>query len=980
MLRCRLVTRSLVASLAVLAWVAWPAVAPAQAATVPITVSLYRVAELSCDEGAGEACGNDYYPKFEIDHQGLFDGKDDYCCAHGSDFRTNWARHADVDASHNPVDIHLELWDQDDLSGDDVIHWAKTGDYLDLKFDLNTCTFTGGGLTGQQGAGVPGLAGESETGGEDSARGYFTITTPSCIDLANTTDSDGDGIMNAWESPGQGLDVNDDGTIDLRLGDEPYGALPYRKDLFVDADYMTGDQPQAGAIQAVKDAFAKAPVDPYPDPSDGSKTLHRGVALHVDESKADAVPNLPAILFQTDGPGTQDDFNDLKRGNPVVKAPGSCSGFFGTPADRSDSNCVNILDAKRQVYRYMIFGDSYAESPGSSGSSEWSSAGPQGGNDFIVTLGSWSADGIANAGGRKAAEAATFMHELGHTLSLGHGGDDFTNCKPNYLSVMNYTLQFANRDPSRPLDYTGAPAGTALGLTAATDLDESHLDESRGVYGTPANPTRQTVYGVGGKLRVGPAGNVATDWNEASGNTEGDIAADINYIESIGPKNQFGCSATSPGQTLDGYDDWAHIQYNPRLNTGFFADGARPGMPPELTQDMVLAMTQTADLKIAKSADQAEAAGGDTVSYTTAVTDLGPGTATNIAVTDTMPDATTQHRSLPDLQNGAAHAIAPKFTYAVPCDTTDGTVLTNTVAVTGTDTDGVPDPYVSDNSAKATTLVRAPELTVGSSATGTVNAGEAITYSVTYANTGTGGASGVTITQTLAAGVYYSAALDLGAGPKPTSVTLNGDGTRTLVWDVGAVPAESGDRTIAFTARPGLLVLGDTTYGSNVSVAYKNASGACTFAPVTASASTTVTVVAPSRDPLSQGFWKNHRALWTAEFEARIQATDQRYDTDGDGALSVAETAAGFTPGGSPKIILDVQLLGTYSNLASRRINAGTAIASRDSTSLGLGNVRDAALYAQATLALPVTSTTSPRYSTIIGVLDDINQNKIEVY
>ncbi len=32
------------------------------------------------------------------------------------------------------------------------------------------------------------------------------------------------------------------------------------------------------------------------------------------------------------------------------------------------------------------------------------------------------------------------MHELGHNLGLRHGGMDDLNCKPNYLSVMNYFL------------------------------------------------------------------------------------------------------------------------------------------------------------------------------------------------------------------------------------------------------------------------------------------------------------------------------------------------------------------------------------------------------------------------------------------------------------------------------------------------------------------------------------------------------------
>ena len=50
------------------------------------------------------------------------------------------------------------------------------------------------------------------------------------------------------------------------------------------------------------------------------------------------------------------------------------------------------------------------------------------------------------------------MHELGHTLNLAHGGpaEDLTvgrtnyemNCKPNYMSVMQYSRQFPALLPS----------------------------------------------------------------------------------------------------------------------------------------------------------------------------------------------------------------------------------------------------------------------------------------------------------------------------------------------------------------------------------------------------------------------------------------------------------------------------------------------------------------------------------------------------
>jgi hypothetical protein len=68
-----------------------------------------------------------------------------------------------------------------------------------------------------------------------------------------------------------------------------------------------------------------------------------------------------------------------------------------------------------------------------------------------------------------------------------------------------------------------------------------------------------------------------------------------------------------------------------------------------------------------------------------------------------------------------------------------------------------------------------------------------------------------------------------------------------------------------------------------------------------------------------------------------------------------------------------------YFNLSTRRINGATTISSKTATAPGLGNVRDSALYAQDTPALPVNSTTTPRYDSITGVLADSNTNKIEV-
>ena len=53
-----------------------------------------------------------------------------------------------------------------------------------------------------------------------------------------------------------------------------------------------------------------------------------------------------------------------------------------------------------------------------------------GASDFIVSLGSFE-----NMVGTALQQSGTLMHELGHNLSLRHGGGDDTNYKPNYLSV-----------------------------------------------------------------------------------------------------------------------------------------------------------------------------------------------------------------------------------------------------------------------------------------------------------------------------------------------------------------------------------------------------------------------------------------------------------------------------------------------------------------------------------------------------------------
>lgn len=395
------------------------------------------------------------------------------------------------------------------------------------------------------------------------------------VDGDGNPDDDGDGLCDAWEV--RGIDANDDGMIDLSIHTKPD-----HKDLFVEIDYMVcasgnppcptvhSHSPRPAALSAVVNAFAAAPV-PNPDGTTGI-TLH----LQVD----DAVPEIEPVRFLSDGAGAMDDFNDLKLGTPRQACGADAGGFFGTLLDRAHTNCEAILEARELVFRYAIFGHNHSHLIGSSGIAEI------GGNDLMVTLGGWGGAPIRAGGGsadavkaRATAQAATLMHEFGHTLGLRHGGTDHINCKPNYLSVMSYSFQFPSLVSNRPLDYSSV---------ALPAVDENLLDENLGIQG-PAG--RQTVYQPGrSPVRADADGPI--DWNRDGDVTDTAVSQDISNIVRKGPS-----CATGIKQFLAGFDDWSNLLYSFRHSPDFDDGAVRStvGFDPELTAAEVLDAAQSFD-------------------------------------------------------------------------------------------------------------------------------------------------------------------------------------------------------------------------------------------------------------------------------------------------------------------------------------------------------------------------------------------------
>jgi uncharacterized repeat protein (TIGR01451 family) len=304
------------------------------------------------------------------------------------------------------------------------------------------------------------------------------------------------------------------------------------------------------------------------------------------------------------------------------------------------------------------------------------------------------------------------MHELGHTLSLRHGGFEDVNCKPNYRSVMYYTLQFANNDPNRPLDYSAAPL-PSLEEDGAT---KAGLDENKGIGG-PAG--QLAIYGVpvGGNLTTDPADG-PLDWDN-DGTIESKVSADVNFINTIGPAPMNGgCNGPTPNQKLDGYDDWNHIVYSFR-DSRYFADGAIPVDLSELTEDTLVMMNTGTDLKASVSDAPDPVAAGTDLTYSVNVSNLGAKPATAVEVVDTLPAGLAYRRSTADCTDAAgvvtcrlgAIPAGENRTFTVTAGVPASLVydnggpkqVTNRVEVRAQS----PDPVVENNTTSETTTVTA---------------------------------------------------------------------------------------------------------------------------------------------------------------------------------------------------------------------------------------------------------------------------------
>ena len=346
-------------------------------------------------------------------------------------------------------------------------------------------------------------------------------------------DFDGDGLPNGWEI--NGVDTDGDGKIEIDL--PAMGADPFRKDIFVEIDWMATKPVELNSGGWLRGHNHK----PSPEAMRMVVTAFRdqGIALHIDAGPdSELRPGVKWGDLSQAGPTHElESLGWLEEGNHYEPYAGVWER--GTLWNWTQAKSIRNWYFKRDgVFRYCLF--AHQKAGGNSGIAEFPP-----GSDFIVFQG-W------NGGMTVTQEAGTFMHELGHTLGLFHGGSDQVGQKPNYLSVMNYSFQLSG------LMKHGEFGAIDYSRQELDSLWESHLDETKGLtpsdglgaYGTTF--WRSAVYDDFQDIKwaSGPI-----DWNGFWGSGETDVRVNLN-----GNKDESGNELDD--EVLVGHDDWSNLDFS----------------------------------------------------------------------------------------------------------------------------------------------------------------------------------------------------------------------------------------------------------------------------------------------------------------------------------------------------------------------------------------------------------------------------------
>lgn len=474
----------------------------------------------------------------------------------------------------------------------------------------------------------PAVTTSVDAGDDDDA----PLTWSAIVYRTTVKDFDGDGLLDLWESSTTPI-VDPTGQTLPNL--KAMGAAPDRKDVFIEIGYMKttaattyggvskpahSHLPGHEALKLVGDAFAAAPtgaiavhfdVGPnYPAGPADPYIIRNGArgGEAIDEAVTVCTPgatDAPWVCQFSAYPGTvgwKAGFRFLRDEPQVLFDPPPPPGV---DCDATGVPCERRFDRTRlNLFHYALFAHAVglpeselpcldatgapvadvndqcavAPNPAFHTPRTITGVGDFPGGDALVTLGAF-ADVSGLPIGTPFMQASTLMHEFGHNAERRHGGEAFEqNCKPTYLSTMNYLYQLRGLldDSGTPrLDYSRAIEATVdeSALSSALSflpyrigwyapLATSYL-AGRGTAarnhcnGSPLLPTDQAMVRIDARTAAG-----VVDW-DADGNTATRATTlDVNFNGRIdGP-----VPAALPGS-----EDWSALrldQVGARRNVG----------------------------------------------------------------------------------------------------------------------------------------------------------------------------------------------------------------------------------------------------------------------------------------------------------------------------------------------------------------------------------------------------------------------------